>query len=401
MAIRMGLIVCLIVGVALLNAATTQVTATVEYQVGESLGWTVPPNTSYYSTWASSKTFFLGDEFTFNATNGTHNVVTVSEAEYNACTKVTSSVFEVQNSSAMRYTPQTAGAYYIICTVGNHCEQGQKFSFKLQSTGSPTESLPNSASSLTVGALFAVLTTTAISFLTSYKSLGGRTRSPPRGKYGREEAGVELNWRKERSGQSRHDVVTGEGGDTVYNHSMKEGASSGQVQAPVAAYMQTAVEVSVANPRVVDEVEAENHGPVTDSMQTDAVLGAKRADVETQNTGVVISEPDIQLALNGGPNLNTWNKNEGKRANRNEVHVVSRSEEGIEHEPCNIQPTVEGAGLSNFKPKSTWTRFNRMEFGLGGLARAITLPTLGKRNLRDDVDEQVDGNEHKRGKVED
>ncbi|KAK7859747.1 umecyanin [Quercus suber] len=169
MAIRMGLIVCLIVGVALLNAATTQVTATVEYQVGDSLGWTVPPNTSYYSTWASSKTFFLGDEFTFNATNGTHNVVTVSEAEYNACTKVTSSVFEVQNSSAMRYTPQTAGAYYIICTVGNHCEQGQKFSFKLQSTGSPTESLPNSASSLTVGALFAVLTTTAISFLTSYK----------------------------------------------------------------------------------------------------------------------------------------------------------------------------------------------------------------------------------------
>ena len=57
----MGLIGCLIVVVALLNGATTQVTAAVEYQVGDSLGWAVPPNTSYYSTWASSKTFFLGD----------------------------------------------------------------------------------------------------------------------------------------------------------------------------------------------------------------------------------------------------------------------------------------------------------------------------------------------------
>ena len=98
--------------------------------------------------------------------------------------------------------------------------------------------------------------------------------------------------------------------------------------------------------------------------------------------------------------MNTWNEKEVKRANRNEVQVVSRSEEGTEHVPYNNQPSLEGAGLSNFKPKSTWTRFNRMEFGLGGLARAITLPTLGKRNLRDDVDEQVDGNEHKRGKVD-
>ncbi|XP_075636927.1 uncharacterized protein LOC142609203 [Castanea sativa] len=40
-----------------------------------------------------------------------------------------------------------------------------------------------------------------------------------------------------------------------------------------------------------------------------------------------------------------------------------------------------------------------MEFGLGGLARAITLPTFGKRDMRDDVGEQVDKNEHKRGKV--
>jgi len=61
MASRMGLIGCLIVVVALLNGETTQATAAVEYQVGDSLGWTVPPNISYYSNWASSKKFFVGD----------------------------------------------------------------------------------------------------------------------------------------------------------------------------------------------------------------------------------------------------------------------------------------------------------------------------------------------------
>ena len=31
------------------------------------------------------------------------------------------------------------------------------------------------------------------------------------------------------------------------------------------------------------------------------------------------------------------------------------------------------------KPKSTWTRFNRMDFGLGGLSKAFMLPARGKR----------------------
>uniref|UniRef100_A0A7N2L1F2 Phytocyanin domain-containing protein n=1 Tax=Quercus lobata TaxID=97700 RepID=A0A7N2L1F2_QUELO len=106
---------------------------------------------------------FLGDILTFNVTNGTHSVAKVSEAEYNACTKVTSVLITIASVS-FGYTLETAGTYYIICTISNHCEQGQKFSFKVESTGSP----PNSASSLTVGALLAVLTTTAISFLTYF-----------------------------------------------------------------------------------------------------------------------------------------------------------------------------------------------------------------------------------------
>ena len=58
-----------------------------------------------------------------------------------------------------------------------------------------------------------------------------------------------------------------------------------------------------------------------------------------------------------------------------------------------------GSRLFNSKPKTTWTRINRMDFGLGGLARAITFPTLGKRDMRDTVGERIDEHETKRGKV--
>ena len=40
------------------------------------------------------------------------------------------------------------------------------------------------------------------------------------------------------------------------------------------------------------------------------------------------------------------------------------------------------------KPKSTWTRFNRMDFGLGGLSKALMLPAHGKR-INDSVMEEV------------
>lgn len=35
--------------------------AAATYQVGDSLGWTVPPNTSFYTNWSSSKNFQIGD----------------------------------------------------------------------------------------------------------------------------------------------------------------------------------------------------------------------------------------------------------------------------------------------------------------------------------------------------
>jgi len=74
------------------------------------------------------------------------------------------------------------------------------------------------------------------------KAMGGRNQSPPRRKYERDEAGMEMDRRMERTGQVSHDAVTGDGGNTVRHYSnpksgMEEGASTSQVQVPVAGSM--------------------------------------------------------------------------------------------------------------------------------------------------------------------
>ena len=185
---------------------------------------------------------------------------------------------------------------------------------------------------------------------------------------------------------------------------MEEGASSGQVQdpVPVAESMQTTVteiEEGNENPRASDKVEAKNLGAVMDSMQADGVICANCTNVEEHNSMAINPSPDIQLSLNGKPDLNTWTEKELAHAIMDEVQVESRPDGIHEHVPLNNQLSTDGARLSNTKPKTTWTRINIIDFGLNGLARAITLPTLGKRDMRDTVGEQIDESKNKRGKV--
>ena len=56
-------------------------------------------------------------------------------------------------------------------------------------------------------------------------------------------------------------------------------------------------------------------------------------------------------------------------------------------------------GPSNYKPKGTWTRINRMNFGLGGFTKAIMLPGLGKRDSREVHGVQIEEQNFKKGKL--
>ena len=60
---------------------------------------------------------------------------------------------------------------------------------------------------------------------------------------------------------------------------------------------------------------------------------------------------------------------------------------------------LDQTGPMQLKPKNTWTRMNRMDFGLSGLTKSITLPGLGKRDVREREGMQIEEQNAKRGRL--
>ncbi|KAG2713305.1 hypothetical protein I3760_04G171100, partial [Carya illinoinensis] len=152
---------CLVLIVVALNIIEAATAATI-FEVGGSLGWTVPPNTSYYATWASSKTFAVGDTLEFKW-NSTHNVLEVTtKAEYDGCTK-SNGVLKETSPTVINVT---AGTHYFICSIGTHCVNGQKLAVtSVGSANTPTTPPGSSALPTSSVVLPAILSTKAISFL--------------------------------------------------------------------------------------------------------------------------------------------------------------------------------------------------------------------------------------------
>ncbi|GKC73190.1 cucumber peeling cupredoxin-like protein [Tanacetum coccineum] len=105
--------------------------------VGGSLGWIVPPNgPSIYATWASRETFTVGDTLLFNFTTGAHTVAEVAQAAYGPCN--VANPISVSATGPTRLTLNAPGTHYYICSVGSHCQAGQKLSINvLGGTSSP------------------------------------------------------------------------------------------------------------------------------------------------------------------------------------------------------------------------------------------------------------------------
>ncbi|KAL9361625.1 hypothetical protein Peur_044410 [Populus x canadensis] len=152
MAIRIDRIVFLIIAVALLEGATSGT----KYEVGDDYGWRVPENRSHYENWVRGKKFEVGDSLEFNWT-ATHNVLEVTtKTEYDACVKTNGNL---KNISPATFDLTENGTYYYICTIGSHCDLGQKVTIVVGngSSSSPPISMPNNHA-----ALSAVLSTITI-----------------------------------------------------------------------------------------------------------------------------------------------------------------------------------------------------------------------------------------------
>ncbi|KAL1547945.1 uclacyanin 1-like [Salvia divinorum] len=101
------------------------------YTVGDSLGWLVPPGGPIaYETWASDKTFMVGDILVFNFTNAAHNVLQVTRAEFDSCNVSTTTTPPITTSPA-RITLASRGEHYYMCTFPQHCSIGQKLAINV------------------------------------------------------------------------------------------------------------------------------------------------------------------------------------------------------------------------------------------------------------------------------
>ncbi|XP_041009193.1 umecyanin-like [Juglans microcarpa x Juglans regia] len=156
----MGLIIIMIRYLVLIVAFIDAATA-VTHQVGDSTeGWAVPSSTSFYTTWANSQKFSVGDILEFKWTS-THNVLEVTKTEYDDCTG-TNGVPSSTSPVSVNLTNTTAR--YFICTVGSHCTSGQKLA--VTSVAATNSTSGSSASMPTAALLPALLSTIAIiSFL--------------------------------------------------------------------------------------------------------------------------------------------------------------------------------------------------------------------------------------------
>ncbi|ONH95631.1 hypothetical protein PRUPE_7G081300 [Prunus persica] len=98
------------------------------YRVGDSDGWTSRGLVDY-NKWASTKDFHVGDTLIFTYNNQFHNVMQVSDQDFESCNAT--SAISSYTSGSDTITLKRPGHYYFLCGAPGHCQAGQKVDIKV------------------------------------------------------------------------------------------------------------------------------------------------------------------------------------------------------------------------------------------------------------------------------
>lgn len=126
-----------LLAVLLLLVVCSSPAAATSYTVGDGSGWTTGVD---YTTWASTKSFKVGDSLVFKYAKGMHTVVEVSAADYMACTAV--NALGSDSSGATTVALKTPGSHYFICSITGHCGAGMKLAVTVGGSSSPASPTP-------------------------------------------------------------------------------------------------------------------------------------------------------------------------------------------------------------------------------------------------------------------
>ena len=161
-----------------------------------------------------------------------------------------------------------------------------------------------------------------------------------------------------------------------------------------------AAEMRSGNLSTLDEGYPENIEILPNFQQVDNADSKDNAYVKGVNTAKMATELDFQ------ENNEDQMRDKALMKAGLQLTEVSKGEsiEGVIYsDSSNMNQESSMARSSITKPKSTWTRINRMDSGLGGISKALMLPTLGSRiptsNLEEGKAEGYDTRVVKRGKV--
>ncbi|KAG7555914.1 Phytocyanin domain [Arabidopsis suecica] len=87
-----------------------------DYDVGDDTEWTRPMDPEFYTTWATGKTFRVGDELEFDFAAGRHDVAVVTQDAFENCEK--EKPISHMTVPPVKIMLNTTGPQYFICTVG-------------------------------------------------------------------------------------------------------------------------------------------------------------------------------------------------------------------------------------------------------------------------------------------
>ncbi|XP_074588613.1 chemocyanin-like [Curcuma longa] len=124
-------------------AAAVPAAVATDYTVGGSQGWNSGVD---YSSWASGKTFNVGDTLLFQY-SPLHSVAEVGESDFNACSA--SNSVQTHTDRSTRISLTAPGSRYFICGTSGHCSGGMKLAVTVAASGSSDDgsTAPSSPSS--------------------------------------------------------------------------------------------------------------------------------------------------------------------------------------------------------------------------------------------------------------
>ncbi|WVZ65275.1 hypothetical protein U9M48_014670 [Paspalum notatum var. saurae] len=148
MANALPLVALLVAGCAALASAAT-------YTVGDSQGWTTGVD---YTSWASAKSFGVGDKLAFSYVAKAHTVTEVSKSGYDSCSGANALSDDDTGSTTVPLA--TPGTHYFICNIPGHCASGMKLAVTVSATRSGTAASAGTA--LQVPAMMASVAAAAV-----------------------------------------------------------------------------------------------------------------------------------------------------------------------------------------------------------------------------------------------